>query len=60
MGDADRSLSLNVPLSAPALDGARPPSFVLGESGVVGRAGVKGVEGDAGEPGAGGLDDELR
>ena len=53
MGDADRSLSLNVPLSAPALDGARPPPLVLGESGVVGRAGVKGVEGDAGEPGAG-------
>lgn len=53
MGDVDRSLSLNVPLSAPALGGASSPPFVLGEDGVVGRAGVNGVDGDAGEPGAG-------
>ena len=57
VGDAERSLPLNVSLSAPALGGARVAPFVLGDSGVVGRAGVDG-EGTAcagaGEPGAGG------
>ena len=42
--ETERSLSLNVPISAPALGGASPFDD-LAEEGVSGRAGVDGVEG---------------